>query len=203
MNKIESFYDRDYREKQYQSKEVLDLFKYLDVINKGKALDVGVGLGPNIKTLIDSGFEVSGIDISSYAISELSREYPNCDFHVSDILDFEMKSDEYDLILCSMVLHHLDEAGVEKAVEKMKQGLKKGGVIYVSMLSDRDPTANRSNFPTDDYLNTIRSNLSLVQVQNLFNGFETILAHDLYFWDSNRTKEFLKYYGIVSYIGRK
>lgn len=101
---------------------------FIDVKNK-KVLEVGFGHGILLKSLLDIGFEVYGVDISKsahdYAISIGLNEK---NLYVSDFIKTNFK-DSFDLIIMNQVLEEFD-APVE-VFEKLKKLLKVGGVLVI------------------------------------------------------------------------
>lgn len=74
----------------------------IDLVAKGRALVLACGAGRNALRLAEAGFEVTGVDVSSVAIemarAEASARGLEVDWRVSDVADFELSEDTYDLI---------------------------------------------------------------------------------------------------------
>jgi len=101
------------------------LLNYIDLLHEGgKVLDIGVGEGRNALFFAKSGFKVEGIDISETAINrclELSKEYEvHIDAKVEDITTFEIKKEEYSLIILSNVLNFFPIVIFKKLLTKQK-----------------------------------------------------------------------------------
>jgi 2-polyprenyl-3-methyl-5-hydroxy-6-metoxy-1,4-benzoquinol methylase len=103
--------------------------------NGKKALDFGAGTGNVTGKLLRMGYEVTAVDISKEMCKVLRNRY--ADFvkrgtlHVinSEIEDVALASEEFDLITCYAVLHHIPDYG--EVIKKVSLSLKKGGVIYL------------------------------------------------------------------------
>ena len=52
----------------------------IPVPNKGKALDLGCGNGKTVSTLIDDGYDVTGVDFSSVAIESCRKNFKDSCF---------------------------------------------------------------------------------------------------------------------------
>jgi SAM-dependent methyltransferase len=65
----------------------LNLIKKLKPV---KVIELGCGLGHFTKKISDLGVDILGLDISTTAIQKAKNNYPNCNFAVGDILDFEI-----------------------------------------------------------------------------------------------------------------
>jgi SAM-dependent methyltransferase len=96
----------------------------------------GSGYGRNSKLFSDAGFEVTGIEISSEAIT-LARLY---DFHskffCASFMDISLAKESYDAIYCFNVLHLFRQHERSLFVQKCHHALKKGGVAFFVVFSD-------------------------------------------------------------------
>jgi 2-polyprenyl-3-methyl-5-hydroxy-6-metoxy-1,4-benzoquinol methylase len=106
------------------------------ISNKGeKVLDFGAGIGVITGKLLRMGYEVTAVDISKEMCEVLRNKY--ADFakkgalHVvnSTIENVDFSPEEFDLITCYAVLHHLPD--YEQVIRKVAQYLKRGGIIYL------------------------------------------------------------------------
>jgi 2-polyprenyl-3-methyl-5-hydroxy-6-metoxy-1,4-benzoquinol methylase len=104
-------------------------------VNTKRALDVGAGTGNLTFKLLQMGYEVTATDISTEMCEILEKKCRNYLeakklFVVnSPIEDVNFGKDEFDLITCYSVLHHLpDYADV---IKRLCDLLKKGGVMYL------------------------------------------------------------------------
>ncbi|HEV3341951.1 MAG TPA: class I SAM-dependent methyltransferase [Pirellulales bacterium] len=59
-------------------------------ITQGRIVDLGCGSGIWSRQLVDAGFEVTGVDLSSAMIELARRQVPEADFHVGSFLSFRM-----------------------------------------------------------------------------------------------------------------
>ena len=107
-------------------------FKSINKLNGGKALDLGCGEGGLTLRLLENGYEVDAVDIKSQIITGVN-------FIQSDIRNFEIKENYYDLIASRNVLPFLaNRKEVEDMVAKMFGGLKEGGIMYFTLFGTRD-----------------------------------------------------------------
>jgi 2-polyprenyl-3-methyl-5-hydroxy-6-metoxy-1,4-benzoquinol methylase len=106
------------------------------VSNDGKkALDFGAGIGNITGKLLHMGYKITAVDISKEMCEVLRSKY--ADFVKegrlrivnSKIEDVDFGSEEFDLITCYAVLHHLPD--YEEVIRKVSSSLKKGGIIYL------------------------------------------------------------------------
>ncbi|MDB5021300.1 MAG: methyltransferase [Pedobacter sp.] len=100
-------------------------------------LDVGCGNGDMLRTLADYAkrqglnFKLHGIDANDYTIRHaisLSGDYPKISFSVQNILDFRLR-DKYDIILCTLTLHHFKDPELLNLVRYFGERSRLGFVI--------------------------------------------------------------------------
>jgi SAM-dependent methyltransferase len=65
----------------------------------GYALDVATGLGGNAGYLIEQGYQVVGVDISSVAIQDAKKRWPVLKAVLADLNHFYLPENRFDLIL--------------------------------------------------------------------------------------------------------
>lgn len=99
-------------------------------------VDLGCGNGDMLRMLADYGnksnfnFILIGIDANEYTIDharKLSDSYPNIRFYCQDIFDMANEELVYDIVLCTLFLHHFKEDVILKLLsyfyEKSRFGL--------------------------------------------------------------------------------
>lgn len=81
-------------------------------------IDVGCGNGDMLRNIADFGlenelrFKLIGIDANAFTISharKLSLNYPNISYRCEDIFDKDFKQLKYDIVLCTLTLHHFKD----------------------------------------------------------------------------------------------
>jgi tellurite methyltransferase len=104
------------------------LVENINLLPKGKALDIAMGSGRNALYLASQGFKVEGVDISSEAVRKAldtaDKNGVRINAHVIDLekSDYRVERDIYDLVICFNYLYH-------PLIPIIKDGLKKGGMI--------------------------------------------------------------------------
>ncbi len=117
-------------------------------ISPKKVLDVGCAKGFLVEALRDRGVDCYGIDISSYAISQVRDDIkPYC--RVGSVLD-PFPESHYDLITCIEVLEHLPEKDAEKAVENLCR--HSDDIIFSSTPSDFKETTHVNVQPPEYWI---------------------------------------------------
>lgn len=97
-----------------------------------RVLDVGCATGVAAEALNNLGVElpnVTGIDVSSYAIGVARSRVPHATFRVGDIETTEIEG-EYDLVLLLDVLEHVSQP--ERLLTRIASHLSPGGRIVVT-----------------------------------------------------------------------
>lgn len=108
-------------------------------------LDLGCGQGLSSYLLWQSGYKVTGIDLSEQLISIARARYAreNIRFFVGDAEELKFADEEFDAVVSWALVEHL--VHVEKAFSEMQRLVKKGGVVIIfasNMISPFKPYAN-------------------------------------------------------------
>jgi SAM-dependent methyltransferase len=97
---------------------------------EGKVLDVGCGVGGNLKTLQDQGWEPYGIEISEIAAAH-ARELVTGNIHTGTLESAPFPPQSFDLILMSHSLEHLPSpVAALRLVHRLLNG---DGLLVVSV----------------------------------------------------------------------
>lgn len=126
----------------------IDLY-LLDQILKGrfypsmKILDAGCGEGRNLMYFIQNKYEVSGIDSNPDAIRMLqfvarssNPALPRENFTVGNLEAMPYSSNEFDVVICSAVLHFAqDEQHFNKMLAEIVRVSKSGAIIFIRTAS--------------------------------------------------------------------
>ena len=100
--------------------------------------DIGCGNGDMLRTLADYAnkenlnFTLKGIDANLFTIDhakKLSESYPNIIYECSDIFDDLQETEECEIYLCTLTLHHFKDDEIIKLMSRLKQSAKIGIVI--------------------------------------------------------------------------
>jgi tellurite methyltransferase len=102
---------------------------------KGNVLDVGCGSGENAVSLAAKGFSVTALDNSPvfiHSTEQLSKIYRvPVKIVLRDIREFAYPTN-YDVMLCTEVLHFLNLDDRKEIIKEMQEYTSKGGVHVIS-----------------------------------------------------------------------
>jgi 2-polyprenyl-3-methyl-5-hydroxy-6-metoxy-1,4-benzoquinol methylase len=101
-------------------------------------VDVGCGNGDMLRKLADFGLQnnlnlqLIGIDANEFTINyaiELSKNYSNITYICNNIFDEWFNELKYDILLCTLTLHHFNNSEIEKMLQLFEANSKLGFVI--------------------------------------------------------------------------
>lgn len=109
-----------------------------DTIQKITIVDVGCGNGDMLRTLADYfedhkiDCQLIGIDANRFAVNyarKLSLHYPNISYRCEDIFEESFGNLKYDIVLCTLTLHHFKDDEIIKLLDVFKANAQMGIVI--------------------------------------------------------------------------
>lgn len=101
-------------------------------------VDIGCGNGDMLRVLADYAedknlnFKLIGIDANQFTIKhaeKLSNHYPNISYKCEDIFDYNFNSLKYDIVLCTLTLHHFKDEEIIKLMSVFYKNASIGIVI--------------------------------------------------------------------------
>lgn len=101
-------------------------------------VDVGCGNGAILREIAKWGrsenykLKFTGIDANPFAIDiaeRLSAYYPEIKFEAIDIFSEEYKNKEFDILLCTLTLHHFKDPQIKELLDLFMKQIKIGVVI--------------------------------------------------------------------------
>ena len=117
---------------------VKSLLKNYDSTTQVTIIDVGCGNGDMLRTLSKYAdennllFNLIGIDANQFTINyakELSVCFPNISYLCEDIFDENFKKLKYDILLCTLTLHHFKDEEIESLMTTFNENASIGLVI--------------------------------------------------------------------------
>ncbi|MFH1631205.1 MAG: methyltransferase domain-containing protein [Candidatus Aenigmatarchaeota archaeon] len=122
---------------KYYKNKMIDLF--LRKLSKGsRILDLGCGGGvPITKRLVDSGFDVVGIDLSETMIELAKKNVPEATFTKISMTDITFKK-EFDGVLSNFSMLCLNKRLFNSTAKRIVRALKNGG-YFLLVLNETPP----------------------------------------------------------------
>jgi len=166
------FWDKKYETEAYIfGKEPVEfLGEHIDLLPRGKALDIAMGEGRNAVFLAKNGFTVDGCDISEIAIKkalDLAKENNvKVRAFVADLEAYKLLQNTYDVIACFYYLQR-------DLVPQMKEALKPGGMIIYETYTIENRERGFEGPKNKDYL------LKPNELLDLFKDFKIIYYREL------------------------
>lgn len=112
------------------------LVENIELLPRGKVLDIAMGWGRNAIYMASMGFKVEGIDISAdnvkAALESAKKARVSIKAQVADLEGgYQVKKDAYDVIICFNYLQR-------SLISQIKDGIKEGGmVVYETFIVDQ------------------------------------------------------------------
>jgi 2-polyprenyl-3-methyl-5-hydroxy-6-metoxy-1,4-benzoquinol methylase len=101
-------------------------------------VDIGCGNGDMLRKLADYAkinnwnFKLIGIDANPFTIAyaeKLSSQYPNISYQCEDIFDSKFQKLKYDIVLCTLTLHHFKDDEIIQLIDVFINNARVGIVI--------------------------------------------------------------------------
>lgn len=133
-DKIAEKYQAD-RHIFHDTKELEELTSLLP--RNAKVLDVGCGAGvPYIKFLVESGFDVTGIDFSESMLKLAGRNVPEAKFIKQDMTRLGFQNNSFDGITASYSIIHVPKERHSSLFQSFHRILKPNGMMLISVGPD-------------------------------------------------------------------
>ena len=127
--------------------------EFLKFLKDGcSCLDLGCGPG-SFSSHILSRFpaaKITGVDISSSMIDLAKEAVPQGDFRCVNILDADFDDAEFDAVLLSFCIVHLNHQETCSVVENAARFLKKDGMLYISFMEGKADGYEKTSFSDDE-----------------------------------------------------
>lgn len=102
---------------------------------KASILDVGCGVGVDVKHMKTKGFSVEGIDLSKQMLSKAKEKNPDIHFIHGNIKDHNFSDKKYDAIVSAYSMIHFKKDEALFILSKIFDLLKDNGLFFISVHS--------------------------------------------------------------------
>ena len=120
--------------------------KILNKIEKGKALDLGCGIGQDTMFLINEGYDVLSTDISEKALNELKKKVHNAKIlklDMNKLLPFN--NEEFNLVFANLSTHYYNWNDTVQLYNEIRRILKKDGYFIGRVNSTKTFKSNEED----------------------------------------------------------
>jgi len=152
----------------------MELIQIVDFIashwcdSSASVLDLGCGYGRVAGAFISKGCDYTGIDVSSEAIDQARRRFPNANFQLHDLNSWEPKQ-TYDLVIALYVfVHFVDDQDWARIVDLALSATKKNGSIIIA-----------------DHFPAVRDEPAAHVTHRLLANYDRFLAKYSFRWDDH------------------
>lgn len=117
---------------------IKDILAETDVDEPVCIADIGCGNGTMLRQIADYGrkkninFKLTGIDANPHAIEiaqRMAEDYPEINFEALNIFSRDFAEKKYDIVLCTLTLHHFEDAQIHELLKQFIEMSKLGVVI--------------------------------------------------------------------------
>ncbi len=108
------------------------VWSLLDSLTPGRALDAACGTGRHARYLVELGFDVLGVDLTSQMLERAAVNVPEARFQEADLLAIPAVDGQFDLAVCGLALSHITD--LRAAVGELARVLRPDGQLVISVL---------------------------------------------------------------------
>lgn len=117
---------------------VRQLLQSIPIDKTVSIVDIGCGNGDMLRTLAACArkegrkVQLIGIDANRFTIAHaitLSVDYPEITYHCTNIFSDEFAESKYDVVLCTLTLHHFEDAAMRSLLQLLLRNARIGIVI--------------------------------------------------------------------------
>ena len=108
------------------------VWRLVDELPAGRALDAACGTGRHAAHLAERGHDVTGVDGSPEMLDLARARVPRARFLEGDLRDLPVENGKMDLAVCALALGHLED--VAPAIAELARAVRPGGCLVLSDL---------------------------------------------------------------------
>lgn len=172
------FWESSFRDKQTMwgfepADSAIDTASLFQHYGLKKILIPGFGYGRNAKIFIDSGCDVTGIEISETAIDLARKHYgDNIKVFHGSVGAMPFDEESYDGIFCYALIHLLDEKERAKLISDCYNQLRPGGyMVFVTISTSDSAYGNGECLSKDRFLTRHGVNLFFYNQESITSEF--------------------------------
>ena len=132
--------------------------------NPGYILDIGCGIGHDLKYFHERGWRVYGIDKNAKNIEKIRTSYGVNSALVGDILQLPFPNDFFNAVYCRNVLHYLKSEEIPVAISESRRVSKKEAYLFFMFFSIKDKVRHGNTlFISEQEVDEYFSNCTLIE----------------------------------------
>jgi tellurite methyltransferase len=174
---------KDYVQKTINKKAHKILVKAADLVEPGRALDLGAGALGDSKYLVSKGYQVTAVD-SEQSVRDLATGIPNLEVVVTPMEDF-IPNHTYELINAQYSLPFVSRENFWKVVSMISDALQEKGVLCATFFGPEDEWKDDSELTfvsKDELVENLATHNLLVIYNEEEKGFGGTTAGASKFW---------------------
>ena len=153
-----------------------ELLDFIENHKPARAIDIGCGTGTNVITLVNAGWQVTGVDFAPRAIQlakqKMKSSKTRADLRVSDATDLKGVNGPYEFALDIGCFHSIQKDGKAKYLKQLDRILAPNGFWLMYGFFKPDPMQAGTGLVQAD-LDRISSQLTLISRRDGFDDKRT------------------------------
>lgn len=144
---------------------------------KTRLLEFGCGQCANLNYFHNMGYEVKGVDISKMDVKKAKKRYPHLSKKIEcinsnpDEIKFYGWESGIDVVIANQSLYYLDRKEFQNCINKIYRQMRKGGIIYASMWSNRHTYYKHSKKTDNDWLREVKFKGKRFKISSYYTFF--------------------------------
>jgi len=149
---------------KYDKYNIKKINKY---IKNPNILEIGIGDGSNSEYFIMQGYNVTGIDISKYAINRMKNKYPNHNWIIHDIINPLKFENVFDLIFARLSLHYFTDIELSNILKNISNMLKSDGIFFLMLKfeSSNNLNTNKKFYTVEKWIKMLKNNFKILEYE--------------------------------------
>lgn len=143
-----------------------------------RVLVPGAGYGRNAALLAQAGFTVTGVEISEEAIRLAAQTAPGLTYLHGSFLEVLMEPRAFDAVYCFNILHLFLKADRQRFIQRCRDCLRDGGLVFAAVFSDEEPSYGRGPRLEEDTFESKAGRpvhyFSATDLDSHFRGFDIL-----------------------------
>jgi len=159
--------------------------KLLEFRHEGTLLDVASGFGQHAIFFAGCGFDVTALDIDALSLRDIDTISEEKGLEIKtmqgDVKHLDQLTGTWDIIVCTFVLHFLNDDEIEKAIKDIKALTNPGGLNVISAHTiENDPDESKPHMFKPGELKDRYSDWGIkYEWQGLGNSYKSIKTGEM------------------------